>query len=678
MSPEQATAEKDLTNRSDIYSLGSVLYEMLTGNPPHTGASAQQIIMKIVTDEAAPVTKLRKSVPPNVAAAVSKALEKLPADRFATAADFAAALGNSAFAISSAKGGVASAVRPARRTALLAAAALLAVLAALWGWLRPVPSGAGGRPWRVRITLPDSAQVRGSFGLSPDGSFLLYDGGNGVWVRGADAPEPVRVAGTDTMDGFPSISPDGRQVALVGSRTITVVPVNGGTPRVAADAHFGTVVGWTDNGHLLVPVAGGLVRVSTAGGVSRPFMTLDTAAGDLFPVEVSGLPNGGAVFSIVGTDTSNIAVVGPEGGKPIRLLTGLRAVFAPPGYLIVTRADGSIIAVPFDPWRRRITGAPVLLVSGLRTGAFTTVGSAAVSATGRLVYLAAGGAFTDPRDLVWVGRSGGVTPAAPGWAGLFMSVALSPDGRRAAVDEFRDNDEIIAVRDLSSGSVARVVVPLMQLNDPVFSPDGRWLYFAAQGVYRADPGGLTPPERVIAPKTQQPALAPDGSQLYFTKTIAGGTQLVRRALSGGMDIAVTPAGASSNLPRRPQVSPDGHWLAFFVTVSGHTEIHVRSTDPARSEEWPLGTVATGQASVRWAAAGNELYYVARDSMMAVRVITSQTFVAGAPRALFATSGLMSRFEVARDGRFLMIRSRRDLRTPTELVMLERWTDLLPR
>jgi hypothetical protein len=407
-------------------------------------------------------------------------------------------------------------------------------------------------------------------------------------------------------------------------------------------------------------------------------MTLDTAAGDLFPVEVSGLPNGGAVFSIVGTDTSNIAVVGPEGGKPIRLLTGLRAVFAPPGYLIVTRADGSIIAVPFDPRRRRITGAPVLLVSGLRTGAFTTVGSAAVSATGRLVYLAAGGAFTDPRDLVWVGRSGGVTPAAPGWAGLFMSVALSPDGRRAAVDEFRDNDEIIAVRDLSSGSVARVVVPLMQLNDPVFSPDGRWLYFAAQGVYRADPGGLTPPERVIAPKTQQPALAPDGSQLYFTKTIAGGTQLVRRALSGGMDIAVTPAGASSNLPRRPQVSPDGHWLAFFVTVSGHTEIHVRSTDPARSEEWPLGTVATGQASVRWAAAGNELYYVARDSMMAVRVITSQTFVAGAPRALFATSGLMSRFEVARDGRFLMIRSRRDLRTPTELVMLERWTDLLPR
>ena len=89
MSPEQATAEKLITARSDIYSLGSVLYEMLTGNPPHTGASAQQIIMKIVTEEAAPVTKLRKAVPQNVADAVAKSLEKLPADRFATAAEFA-------------------------------------------------------------------------------------------------------------------------------------------------------------------------------------------------------------------------------------------------------------------------------------------------------------------------------------------------------------------------------------------------------------------------------------------------------------------------------------------------------------------------------------------------------------------------------------------------------------
>src|SRR5205807_3537325 len=97
MSPEQATAEKEITGRSDVYSLGSVLYEMLTGSPPHVGSSAQQIIMKIITETAEPVTKYRKSVPPNVAAAVAKSIEKLPADRFESAKAFAVALGDAGF-----------------------------------------------------------------------------------------------------------------------------------------------------------------------------------------------------------------------------------------------------------------------------------------------------------------------------------------------------------------------------------------------------------------------------------------------------------------------------------------------------------------------------------------------------------------------------------------------------
>src|SRR5574338_397817 len=136
MSPEQATADKDITGRSDVYSLGSVLYEMLTGNPPHTGASAQQIIMRIIAEPVEPVTKHRRSVPPNVAAAVSKALEKLPADRFATARDFAQALRNPSFA-GDATMTLAAATAPSRRARWLAGPFLAAVgiaVVALAGW----------------------------------------------------------------------------------------------------------------------------------------------------------------------------------------------------------------------------------------------------------------------------------------------------------------------------------------------------------------------------------------------------------------------------------------------------------------------------------------------------------------------------------------------------------------
>ncbi len=166
MSPEQATAEKDLTNRSDIYSLGAVLYEMLTGSPPHTGSSAQQIIMKIVTEEVQPVTELRRSVPPNVAAAVAKALEKLAADRFAAAAKFREALTNVAFTLPGTTGLAAAGQAIGtgawwKRYAWPAAAAALAGLALL-GWLRPEPPPSVARyglqfPVDLRPMVPGSS-----------------------------------------------------------------------------------------------------------------------------------------------------------------------------------------------------------------------------------------------------------------------------------------------------------------------------------------------------------------------------------------------------------------------------------------------------------------------------------------------------------------------------------------
>ncbi|MCH7716758.1 MAG: serine/threonine protein kinase, partial [Gemmatimonadetes bacterium] len=208
MSPEQATAEKDLTNRSDIYSLGCVLYEMLTGDPPHTGSSAQAILMKIVTEDVQPVTELRKSVPPHVAAATGKALEKLVADRFATAKEFAEALTNPAFMLpvtqATAVAG-ASASGPWNRLSIAttALATLLAVVA-LWGWLRPA-SESQKHPVRFAMTPPPDQRFSNTTGtdvaFSPDGWRFVYRGrsasGTQLYVRAIDELEARPIPGTE-------------------------------------------------------------------------------------------------------------------------------------------------------------------------------------------------------------------------------------------------------------------------------------------------------------------------------------------------------------------------------------------------------------------------------------------------------------------------------------------------
>ncbi len=690
MSPEQAMGEREITARSDVYALGCVLYEMLIGEPPFTGPTAQAVVAKVMTAEPASLTGQRKSIPPQVEAAVHTALEKLPADRFASAAEFAAALGNPAFVAPSSthQGSRAGASEgPWKRRTLVASGAALALLvAAIRGWLRPVSAGAD-HPWRVRIVLPDSAPVGDVLSLSEDGSVLVYDGGGRLWMRSAEATGPVPIPGGERGDNA-ALSPDGKRVAYLreGTPSLIVQSLDGSSPRAVATGAIGSPLVWTDDGHIVYTSLDGLRRVSVAGGETERLTTPDTAAHDVLHVEAAGLPGGGTVFTTAGrsSDSTAIAAVGPEGGRVSKLMTGIRAVFAPPGHLIVTLSNGSIVAVPFDFRRLKLTGAPVTIATGLRTGSFTSTGRAAVAANGRLIYVAAGwGRGEDPSDLVWV-AGGRVMPVDERWVGAFDGVGLSPDGQRAAVSAGTDRGQDLLIRDLASGSVARVSISGTNLTDPVFSPDGHELYFiglgGSHGLHRVVAGGTGSPELIDPTEfvgLGNTAIGGPGS-LLFVKANVGTVRIFRHALSGrSPDSAVTPPGV---LAARPQVSPDGHWLAYVVGSSGTTEaeVHVRSLDAARTEDWRVSPSADEATSLHWSHSGRELYYVEGGNMMAAPVRTSPNFQAGTPRVLFPITGLKPLFDVAPDGRFLMLRWRPKLRPPTELVMLERWTDLLPR
>jgi eukaryotic-like serine/threonine-protein kinase len=222
MSPEQAMGERDITARSDVYALGAVLYEMLSGDPPFTGGTAQAVVARVVTESPRPLLPQRHTIPPHVEAAVLTALEKLPADRFATAAQFAEALARpgAVTAVSrSAAGGTPAATRPLSARAKAAAlapwaVALLALAgAAVSAWRRPAP--VARQVVRFGIQLPRDAEPVGATGstiaFSPRGAQVVYVGkapsGQRLYSRRMDLPEPVPIPGSEGA-ALPFFSPD--------------------------------------------------------------------------------------------------------------------------------------------------------------------------------------------------------------------------------------------------------------------------------------------------------------------------------------------------------------------------------------------------------------------------------------------------------------------------------------
>jgi serine/threonine-protein kinase len=683
MSPEQAMGDREITVRSDIYALGAMTYEMLVAEPPFTGPTAQSIIARVMTEEPRSLTGQRKTIPPGVEAAVFTALEKLPADRFATAAEFAAALISPTTTM--ARTGIQPVVVQRRRSWLAAGSvAALGLIAGLLILGRHRDAGSVGPNDVVRATLVlgDSTVVRAignlRLAVSPNGRRVAFVGANGtdeaLWVRDFDQPSAHLLP--DTKGGFgPFFSPDGESIgfftAAGGGAVLKAIAVAGGVARTVAQdsvAQYGGADWGDDDQIYFTTTARGLARVASSGGAVTMISHPDTSSRvqehdypDVLPGSRRAL-----VMLWKGSAASNhIGVIDLKSGAVTDLTEGSFARYVAPGFLAIGTAAGRILAARFDPERGRLIGAPVVIMQDVQVESSNGTVQFAVSGTGTLVYERNTG-----RDagVVWVDRSGRQTPVDTTMRGNFGGVALSPDGSQIAVTKAEAGETQIWVKQLPTGAFTRLSFDVTNADRPVWTPDGRKVGFLATRnnrrkawVRRAD--GSDSAQAASPGDTQLDEVSFDPLGRYTLYRSQGGALGSRRLMMArnGVDTTTRVLLESRYDNFGMELSPDGQWLAYVSNESGVSEVYVRpfpSVDSAR-----IAISVGGGMEPVWRRDGTELFYRnSRGDMYAVPVTTGHHFGRGTPKLLFLNTGLASEeyhrsYDVHPDGkRFLMLGS----------------------
>jgi serine/threonine-protein kinase len=684
MSPEQARG-RAVDRRADIWAFGCVLYEMLTAAVAFSGDDVTDTIVAVVSKE--PDWTTLPVAAQGLRPLVESCLRKDPKRRLQSIGDVRVQIEDLLSGPIAAVQPTPSraAVAPKRPLASIAAAATIAGAAvaalATWAVMRPAPRQP--EPTTRFTIVPPVSQplaIRGAdrdLAISPDGRLLAYRAGPSgavpaqLMIRALDQLESRPVPGASDARG-PFFSPDSKWIAFFSGAELKKVAVNGG-PAMTLCHIPGVPRGGTwlaDNTIVFATISGaGLQRVPAGGGDPAALTTLDQKeAQHLFP---DGLPDGrGVLFTITGgenlVDTAQIAVLDLKTGKRKVLVRG----GSDPAYTggqLVYAAAGSLRAVPFDLGRLETTGDPVPLVEHVLTSA---PGGAdyTVSQSGTLVYVQAGVDDEDVggRSLVWVDRQGH-EEALDAQVRRYSTVRLSPDGTRIAAG-IRGG---IWVWDLKRQTLTRVTFGPALDQQPLWTTDSRRIIFSSsrEGVfnlYAQSADGTGSAER----------LTTSGNSEFATGTSPDGAQIIGEEASPTTSFNVmmwplaSPRGAGRPLVStaftelNAVVSGDGRYIAYQANDSGPNEIYVRPFPNVDAAKWQVST--TGGTRPAWSADGRELFYVGGGNgptLFAVPVATTGTaFVAGNPVRLFGgpytlggNSTSYRSWDVARDGRFLMIK-----------------------
>ncbi len=708
MSPEQATADKEITGRSDIYSLGAMLYEMLAGQPPHLGGSAQQIIMKIIAEPTQPVTTLRKSVPGNVAAALTKALEKLPADRFDTAKAFSDALANTAFVTTGTGASSAVSSNNVPKSAFITVAALALILFAALAWklLHPV-SSAPAVAMHLQLLLPPGDRIGGGGGdslrnsdrpsrtaivFSPDGKSLVYagirDGKHLLFLRPLSGELSTPIAGTEGAES-PFFSPNGEAIGFWVPNHLRSVAIGGGPSNDIATVDRISGASWNGD-QIVVGVQNvGLILFSVTG--LHPPDTLKNTIDGTLPQFV---PGGKAIIytQSLGPDSSRIEAYSlSEGHRKVLVEDAADARLIPTGHLVFGR-NGTMLVASFDPATLSVGSVPVVVLgdvmqalnganSALRSGAMQV----AISPTGLIAWLT-GGIGPDRRTTFsWFDRQGHETPITALGEAPYYAARLSPDESKLATYNFTRPPKV-TIFDLARQTSRSL--PVSTGPTILWSQDGRRILHrgtvgdSISSVWSMADGSR--PAEPIAGKTVihgSPAFwSIDGSELISLIGSSPRYRLEAVKLSDGSVREIT------GLPldmRFPTLSPDGRWLAYSSQEAGSksSDLFVQSW-PTLEGKWKISN--GGGNSPAWTKGGRALIYFHQidsdqqiQQVMMVDVPAGPEFKPGIPRELFThsivTATPMRGYDITADGSRLIIpNSIRTMSPPGNIHLVVNW------
>jgi serine/threonine protein kinase/Tol biopolymer transport system component len=626
MSPEQIEG-KEADARSDIFALGAVLYEMVTGKRAFEGKSQISVASSILEKDPEPISAAKPMTPPAFEHVVKTCLQKNPEERFQTAHDVRLELRWVAEERSSPSAEVLqTAPRHPRERLAWAAAILIAIVAGVVSGIFIARPSQPARTIRTVIAPPEGTSFRltgdlaGPPVLSPDGTNVAFsaaaaDGKVVLWVRPMDKLEARALPGTEDVI-FPFWSPDSRSLGFFANGKLKTIDLSGGSPLVICDAPQGRGGAWGPEGVILLATdtQAPITRVNTNGGVAVPVTKIDQArhTSHRWPFF---LPDGKHFLYVAvnhdsvlsGNDAVYFASLdGAENRMLFRALSN--AVYAG-GFVLCARGN-QLMAQKFDPASGKLSGDPQVIANGVANDLSTWHMDASVSGAGLLVM---GSGGTADWQLIWADRTGKRIGVVVDKLSNLQFARLSPTGDRIALQiDTGAND--IWVLDLARGIRTRLTFGPVTNNYPVWSPDGKWIAYSSDRngrnrLYRKRSDGSGAEELLLE---DDQAIIPDdwsrdGKTLLYSRGsfFGNGAEVWALPLEGDRKpVPIVHHGANS-FANAGRLSPDGRWLAYSSNESGQAEVYVVPFGGGQGK-WQVSQ--NGGDRPTWGKDGKSLYY----------------------------------------------------------------------